>query len=41
MSITIPMWLLYIIEGIAAIVAFFIFIIGLCFIIAIARRYKS
>ena len=41
MSITIPMWLLYIIEGIAAIVAFLIFIIGLYVIIAIINRHKS
>lgn len=40
MSITIPMWLLYVVGGIIAIVAILIFIAGLCFIVALWRRNK-
>lgn len=41
MSITIPMWLLYVIGGILAIVALLIFIVGLYVIIAIINKHKS
>ena len=41
MTITIPMWLLYVVGGIVAIVALLIFIIGLYVIIAIINRHKS
>ena len=41
MSITIPMWLLYVVGGIIAIIAFFIFIVGLCFTIAWFRSNKA
>lgn len=41
MSITLPMWLLYVVAGIIAIVALLIFIVGLCFIIALIRSNKS
>ena len=40
MSITIPMWLLYVKGSIIAIVALLIFIAGLCFI-ALIRSNKS
>ena len=41
MSITIPMWLLYVVGGIIAIVAILIFIAGLCFTVALWRRNKA
>lgn len=41
MSITIPMWLLYVVGGIIAIVALLIFIVGLMFIIALCRCNKA
>lgn len=41
MSITIPMWLLYVVGGIIAIVALLIFIVGLMFIIALCRSNKA
>lgn len=41
MSITIPMWLLYVVGGIIAIVAFLFFIVGLMFIIALWRSNKA
>lgn len=41
MSITIPMWLLYVVGGIIAIVALLFFIVGLMFIIALWRSNKA
>lgn len=41
MSITIPMWLLYVVGGIIAIVALLFFIVGLMFIIALCRSNKA
>ena len=40
MSITIPMWLLYVVGGIIAIVAILIFIVGLCFMVALCVEIK-